>query len=65
MKIGLSDEKVKENISNLGLNEIKQAKTKKWYHYLLQSLLTPFNCILICISIILIYTDIYLAPEPS
>ena len=65
MKIGLSDEKVKENISNLGLNEIKQAKTKKWYHYLLQSLLTPFNCILIGISIILIYTDIYLASEPS
>ena len=65
MKIGLSDKQVEENIRNLGLNEIKQVKSKKWYNYLLQSLLTPFNSILIGISIILIYTDIYLATEPS
>jgi len=65
MKIGLSDEKVEENIRNLGLNEIKQAKPKKWYHYFRESLFTPFNCILIGISIILVYTDIYLAEEPN
>ena len=65
MKIGLSDKQVEENIRNLGLNEIKQVKSKKWYNYLLQSLFTPFNSILIGISIILIYTDIYLATEPS
>ena len=53
------------NIKKFGLNETKKAKPKKWYNYLLQSLLTPFNCILIGISIILIYTDIYLAIEPS
>ena len=62
---GLSTEKAEENIRNLGLNEIKRAKPKKWYHYFLESLLTPFNCILIGISIILIYTDIYLAEQPS
>ena len=50
---------------NFGLNEIRQAKPKKWYHYFLESLLTPFNCILIGIAIILVYTDIYLAPEPN
>ena len=65
MKNGLSTEKAEETISNLGLNEIKQAKPKKWYNYFLESLLTPFNCILIGISIILVYTDIYLAAEPS
>ena len=65
MRIGLSNKKAEENIRNSGLNEIKQAKPKKWYNYLLQSLITPFNCILIGISIILIYTDIYLAVEPS
>lgn len=62
---GLSTKKAEENIRNLGLNEIKQAKPKKWYNYLLESLLTPFNCILIGISIILVYTDIYLAEVPS
>lgn len=65
MRSGLSNKKAEENIRNFGLNEIKQAKPKKWYNYLLQSLITPFNCILIGISIILIYTDIYLAAKPS
>ena len=62
---GLSSKKAEERIHNLGPNEIKQAKPKKWYHYLFESLLTPFNCILIGISIILVYTDIYLAETPS
>ena len=62
---GLTSKQAEINIKKLGLNETKKAKPKKWYNYLLQSLLTPFNCILIGISIILIYTDIYLAIEPS
>ena len=35
------------------------------FHYFIQSLITPFNCILIGIAIILVYTDIYLAQNPS
>ena len=62
---GLTSKQAEINIKEFGLNETKKAKLKKWYNYLLQSLLTPFNCILIGISIILIYTDIYLAIEPS
>ena len=62
---GITSKQAEINIKKLGLNETKKAKPKKWYNYLLQSLLTPFNCILIGISIILIYTDIYLAIEPS
>ena len=62
---GLTSKQAEINIKKFGLNETKKAKPKKWYNYLLQSLLTPFNCILIGISIILIYTDIYLAIEPS
>ena len=62
---GLTSKQAEINIKKLGLNETKKAKPKKWYNYLLQSLLTPFNYILIGISIILIYTDIYLAIEPS
>ena len=62
---GLTSKQSEINIKKFGLNETKKAKPKKWYNYLLQSLLTHFNCILIGISIILIYTDIYLAIEPS
>lgn len=62
---GLTSKQAEINIKKFGLNETKKAKPKKWYNYLLQGLITPFNCILIGISIILIYTDIYLAIEPS
>ena len=62
---GISDVQAEENIRDVGLNEIKQAKPRKWYHYFFESLFTPFNCILLAISAILIYTDIYLAEKPS
>ncbi len=62
---GLSSKKANELIHNLGLNEIKQAKPKRWYHYFLESLFSPFNCILLGIVCILIYTDIYLPKTPS
>ncbi len=62
---GLSSKKADELIKNLGLNEIKQAKPKRWYNYFLESLFSPFNCILLGIVCILIYTDIYLPETPS
>lgn len=62
---GLSTEEANERLRNLGLNEIKQAKPKKWYHYFLESLFSPFNCILLGIVAVLIYTDIYLSSTPS
>ena len=62
---GLSSKKANELIHNLGLNEIKQAKPKRWYNYFLESLFSPFNCILLGIVCILIYTDIYLPETPS
>ena len=62
---GLSTEEANERLRSLGLNEIKQAKPKKWYHYFLESLFSPFNCILLGIVAVLIYTDIYLSSTPS
>ena len=35
---GLSSNKANALIKNLGLNEIKQAKPKRWYNYFLESL---------------------------
>ena len=62
---GLSSTIAESKLRNFGLNEIKQAKPKKWYNYFSQSLFTPFNSILLCIVAILIYTDIYLPETPS
>ena len=62
---GLSSNKANELIKNLGLNEIKQAKPKRWYNYFLESLFSPFNCILLGIVCILFYTDVYLPETPS
>ena len=62
---GLSSNKAEELLRNLGLNEIKQSKPKRWYNYFLESLFSPFNCILLGIVCILIYTDIYLPETPS
>ncbi len=62
---GLSTSKAEENISKYGPNQIKQAKPKKWYNYFLASLFSPFNGILMGITLILIYTDVILLESPS
>lgn len=62
---GLETEEEKEKLKNLGLNQIKQSKSKKWYNYLLSSLFSTFNSILLGIGFILIYTDIILPEKPS
>ena len=62
---GLNDTKVLENTKKYGRNEIKQSKPKKWYDYFLASLLSPFNIILLGITLILFYTDIILPETPN
>lgn len=58
---GLDNRKVYGNIQKYGLNQIKQNKPKEWYNYLLESLLSPFNLILLGIALVLVYTDVYLS----
>lgn len=64
-KEGLNQDEVVNNLNKYGKNEMKQAKPKKWYHYLLESLFSPFNIILLGITLVLIYTDIILPEKPS
>ena len=64
-EIGLTKDKVLENTKKYGVNEIKGSKPKKWYHYFFESLFSPFNCILMGIIIVLLYTDVYLPEVPS
>lgn len=62
---GLTTRIAQEHLKNYGLNQVKQAKPKKWYNYFFSSLFSPFNSILLGISFILIYTDIILPENPS
>lgn len=62
---GLEENQVLEHLHTYGPNRLKKAKDKKWYHYLLQSLFSPFNIILLGISIVLFYTDVMLSSPPS
>ena len=62
---GLTTNQAQNNIYKYGLNEVSQAKPKKWYHYFLNSLFSPFNSILLGIVAILFYTDVYLSATPS
>ena len=62
---GLSEQEAKSRIEKYGPNEISSSKPKKWYHYLKESLFSPFNSILLGIVAILFYTDVYLPEKPS
>ena len=62
---GLTSSEVQERISKYGYNEISRKKEKKWYHYFLGSLFSKFNLILLGISLVLLYTDVIIASEPS
>jgi len=62
---GLSEQEANARIEKYGPNEISSSKPKKWYHYLKESLFSPFNSILLGIVAILFYTDVYLSEKPS
>lgn len=62
---GLTSTEASNSINKYGLNELKQAKPKKWYNYFIESLFSPFNSILLGIVCILLYTDVYLPETPS
>ena len=44
---GLSKNQAQNKLNKYGLNEIRQAKPKKWYNYFFESLFSPFNSILL------------------
>ena len=62
---GLSSSDVKNNLSKYGKNVMKQKKPKQWYNYLLESLFSTFNLILLGIVFVLFYTDVILTTPPS
>lgn len=62
---GLNDSDILEKQKVYGKNEISGNKPKRWYNYFFESLFSPFNAILLGISLVLIYTDIVLPSNPN
>ena len=62
---GLTQQEADLRLKHFGPNTIRQAKPKKWYNYFFESLFTPFNIILLGITLLLCYTDVILPEEPS
>ncbi|MBR3696954.1 MAG: magnesium-translocating P-type ATPase [Clostridia bacterium] len=62
---GLTSDEAKSYINKYGSNEISKEKEKKWYFFFLQSLFSPFNSILLVISVVLFYTDVLMSKNPN
>lgn len=61
---GMSEEQVEERRERYGLNEITHEKPPSWYAQLFHAFLTPFNGVLLTVSIVSLFTDVLLAaPE--
>ena len=64
-KRGLTTAEARNNLAQYGKNIMKQKKPKQWYNYLLESLFSTFNLILLGIVVVLFYTDVILSEPPS
>ena len=64
-KRGLTTAEARNNLAKYGKNIMKQKKPKQWYNYLLESLFSTFNLILLGIVVVLFYTDVILSEPPS
>lgn len=64
-KRGLTTAEARNNLEKYGKNMMKQKKPKQWYNYLLESLFSTFNLILLGIVVVLFYTDVILSEPPS
>ena len=62
---GLTTSEARTNLTKYGKNEMRQKKPKQWYNYLLESLFSTFNLILLGIVVVLFYTDVILSEPPN
>lgn len=62
---GLSSQEAQNLLHKNGVNQISQTKPKKWYNFFVESLLSPFNTILLGITLVLLYTDVIISETPN
>ena len=61
---GLTPEQVEERLEQYGPNEVTHEKPPTWYQQLFHAFVTPFNGVLLTVSIVSLFTDvIFAAPE--
>lgn len=62
---GLSSQEAQDLLHKNGVNQVSQAKPKKWYNYFFESLFSSFNTILLGITLVLLYTDVIIPETPN
>ncbi|HEX7406786.1 MAG TPA: cation-transporting P-type ATPase, partial [Candidatus Binatia bacterium] len=61
---GLTPEQVEERLEQYGPNEVTHEKPPTWYQQLFHAFVTPFNGVLLTVSIVSLFTDVIFAtPE--
>jgi Mg2+-importing ATPase len=64
VRSGLTPEQVEERLERYGPNEITHEKPPTWYQQLFHAFVTPFNGVLLAVSIVSLFTDvIFAAPQ--
>src|SRR5450756_2088254 len=64
VRSGLTPEQVEERLEQYGPNEVTHEKPPTWYQQLFHAFVTPFNGVLLTVSIVSLFTDvIFAAPE--
>jgi P-type Mg2+ transporter len=58
---GLTEQQVRDRLTQYGPNEITHEKAPAWYVQLLQAFLNPFIGVLIAIAVVSLITDVFLA----
>src|SRR5450830_1103665 len=63
-RTGLTEEQFEARIEQYGPNEVSHEKPPTWYQQLFHAFVTPFNGVLLTVSIVSLFTDvIFAAPE--
>jgi P-type Mg2+ transporter len=61
---GLTEEQVEARLDQYGPNEVTHEKPPTWYQQLFHAFLTPFNGVLLTVSVVSLFSDvIFAAPE--
>jgi len=63
-RVGLTAEQVEQRRERHGLNEVTHERPPRWYQQLLHAFITPFNGVLLAVSIVSLFSDVvFAAPE--
>jgi Mg2+-importing ATPase len=59
-RTGIAEDQVEARRDRYGLNEITHERAPSWYRQLFEAFLTPFNGVLLAVSLVSLFTDVIL-----